>query len=265
MSALQRDFVADLEIRSGGDGRTVHGIIVPFGQVARVSDGGAPYDEKFQSGSFTKTLQERKAPVYLLSQHKSDAPLGRATDIREEALGVYGAFRVSKTNSGDEHLELVRDGVLGSFSVGFRPVAQKREGNVTVRTEVALREVSLVTFPAYDGALVSGVRSAEQAEFVQTLMGALAAADTVDPFVAAVVAADAVEATRAALAQILTEPDEGNPMTSFATRLDAALDVKASGTPEGAASEAPSDAHAGRLIIARNNLRAALIERGIRP
>jgi hypothetical protein len=40
MSNLIRDFVADIEIRSDGSGRTVHGILVPYNTVARVSDGG---------------------------------------------------------------------------------------------------------------------------------------------------------------------------------------------------------------------------------
>lgn len=244
---LRRDFVADLEIRADGDGRTVHGIVVPFGQSAMVSDGGPSYEERFQRGAFTKTLQERKAPVYLLSQHNPTAPLGRATNLREDAAGLYGEFRVSNTAAGNDHLELVRDGVLGSFSVGFRPIGHKREGNVTIRTEVALREVSLVTFPAYDGALVGGVRSEALIDL------------PVDPF------AD-VEASRAWLDQVLENADDGDedPLISFARRLDAAIKAK-TGTPEGAASDGPREAHPGRLTVARNNLRAALIERGIKP
>ncbi len=158
--ALSRAFVADIEVRADATGRTVHGIVVPFGQVARVSDGGRPYDEMFQQGAFAKTIQERGDRVKLLSQHNSRSnPLGRAVALREDAVGLYGEFRVSKTAAGDEALELLRDGALDSFSVGFTPIKHRADGRTTVRTEVGLREASLVTFPAYEGALIAGVRS----------------------------------------------------------------------------------------------------------
>jgi uncharacterized protein len=44
-------------------------------------------------------------------------------------------------------------------SIGFRGIRERRDGDVRVRTEVALIEVSLVGMPAYEGALVGGVRS----------------------------------------------------------------------------------------------------------
>lgn len=159
-SFVSRAFAADLEVRSAGDGRTIHGIVVPFDHVARVSDGGPSYDEAFQRGAFAKTIVERGDRVKLLSQHASRTnPLGKALTLREDAAGLYGEFYVSRTAAGDEALELVRDGALDSFSVGFAPVKHEKRGRVTWRTEVALREASLVTFPAYDGALVGGVRA----------------------------------------------------------------------------------------------------------
>lgn len=288
MSTLNRDFVADLEIRSDGDGRTVHGIVVPYGQTARVNDGRGPYQERFQQGAFRKTLTERKAPVYLLSQHKHDAPLGRATDMREEAGGLYGSFRVSKTRAGDEHLELVRDGVLGSFSVGFTPISEKRDGGVTVRTEVALREVSLVTFPSYDGALVAGIRAqldaSEQALAVQLLTALSASEAALDPIVEALCGAEgALDAAQGVIAQLLGIPDpdaaddaaEGetsemadmqmsSSLTSLARRLDEAIAARGSTTSTPDAGTDEPHTHSGRLIIARNTLRAELTRRGIR-
>ena len=160
MNNISRAFAADLEVRASGDGRTVHGIVVPFDHVARVSDGGPSYNEAFQRGAFAKTIAERGDRVKLLSQHDARRnPLGRATALREDAAGLYGEFRVSATAAGDEALELLRDGALDSFSVGFTPIKHERRTGTVWRTEVALREASLVTFPAYDGALVGGVRA----------------------------------------------------------------------------------------------------------
>lgn len=160
MSELISRAFADLEVRADTTGRTIHGIVVPFGVTARVSDGGPSYEEQFQRGAFAKTIAERGARVKLLSQHEARRnPLGRATLLREDAAGLYGEFAVSRTTAGDEALELVRDGALDAFSVGFSPIKHRKEGKVTVRTEVALREASLVTFPAYQDAVVTGVRS----------------------------------------------------------------------------------------------------------
>lgn len=157
---ISRAFSADLEVRADSTGRTIHGVIVPFERVARVSDGGPSYDEMFRFGSFTKTIRERGDRVKLLSQHDARSnPLGRATLLREEPAGLYGEFLVSRTTAGDEALELVRDGALDSFSVGFTPIKHVMERGVKVRTEVGMRESSLVTFPAYADALVGGVRA----------------------------------------------------------------------------------------------------------
>ncbi|MCB0916651.1 MAG: HK97 family phage prohead protease [Actinobacteria bacterium] len=169
MSNLIRDFVADIEIRSDGTGRTVHGILVPYNTVARVSDGGPAYEEMFVLGAFERDIEARNGDyrgVKFLYQHDHTEPIGRAVELREDASGLFGAFRVAKTSRGDEALELLREGVLDSFSIGFRPIDPApgdpiKTGEPVVRTKASLRETSLVTFPAYAGALVAGVRAIE--------------------------------------------------------------------------------------------------------
>ena len=42
MAELRHRATPDLELRSDGDGRTVYGILAPFGQTARVVDGRGP-------------------------------------------------------------------------------------------------------------------------------------------------------------------------------------------------------------------------------
>jgi HK97 family phage prohead protease len=162
MNLITRGFVSGLEIRS--DGRTLAGIAVPFGTAARVRDGRGPaYDEQFAHGAFTRTIVERGDRVKLLIQHdRTTLPIGRATLLREDAAGLYGEFRVSATRAGDETLELLRDGALDGLSIGFRGITQTGDTRRGVtRTEVRLDEVSVVSFPAYDAARVSAVRTAD--------------------------------------------------------------------------------------------------------
>jgi HK97 family phage prohead protease len=168
---LRHDFATELEVRSEGDGRTVFGIAVPFNEPVDIRDWFDEYTEVFAEGSFAKTIAERGDKVKFLWQHDRGAPIGRATTLREDTEGLYAEFRVSKTQQGDEVLELVRDGALDSFSIGFMPVQDltvAKDGKVTVtRTEVSLREVSAVTFPAYESALMSGVRELSGGDLVQ--------------------------------------------------------------------------------------------------
>ncbi len=91
-------------------------------------------------------------------------PQGRATLLREEPGGLYGEFRISKTQRGDELLELVADGAVDQFSVGFQPLQdRKRPDGVVERVRAHLAEVSLVTFGAYGmAASVTGIREQSQ-------------------------------------------------------------------------------------------------------
>lgn len=291
MSTLSRDFVADIEIRADGTGRTVHGIVVPYGQEARVSDGGPAYREMFAPGAFARDLTARAGNyrgVKLLFQHDSNTPIGRAVDLREETSGLYGAFQITpEASRGDEALALLRDGVLDSFSVGFRPIEKENRDGVVVRTRAALREASLVTFPAYAGALIGGVRALTDgdAALAQQLLITLAAADTqLDPICDALCAADgALDQAQAVIAQILGVPDPdpedmgedaadmqmSDSLTSFARRLDAALKARATATGDGRSAARgsttdPDPAAATPLgVPTHRSLRVIARERGI--
>ena len=142
-------------------GRTVFGRVVPYGEVATVNDGWGPYRERFESGAFARSIAERSHKIRLYAVHSAATafPIGKAVDLREQRDGLHASFLLADTQAADEALSLVRDGVVDSFSVGFRPVRDRKDGDVTVRVEAALLEVSLVGIPAYAGAAVAGVRS----------------------------------------------------------------------------------------------------------
>lgn len=144
-----------------GDGRTVFGIAVPFGQVTEVSDGdGRPYKERFDIGSCRRTIAERGHKLKLLVGHDMRRlPIGKATALEERDDGLHVEFAVSDTTAGNDTLTAIRDGLVGGFSVGFSGIGQRWDGDVLVRTEVALNEISVTPFPAYSGAAIGGVRS----------------------------------------------------------------------------------------------------------
>lgn len=144
-----------------GTGRTIFGIAVPYGQVTEINEFGSQFLERFEYGAFSKSIRERGHKVKLLTSHNARAlAIGRAVDLVEKPDGLHASFEVAETRDGDEALELVRSGTVDSFSVGFSLMRERVDGDVRTVTEAILREVSLVNFPAYEGAVVGGVRSA---------------------------------------------------------------------------------------------------------
>lgn len=114
-------------------------------------------------GAFTKTIDEgfKNGRVKMLWQH--DAPLGMPTEMFEDNRGLYVKGKISRTQLGDEALELMRDGVVDRMSIGFS-IPQNKSGfndETGVRNihEVKLFEFSPVTFPANDAAHIMAVKS----------------------------------------------------------------------------------------------------------
>lgn len=162
---LYRAHPTDLEVRSSGEGRTIVGLAVPFDTPADIYEAGRSYTEVFKYGAFARTIAERgpQRVKAMVMHDRQRLPIGRAEVLREDTAGLYAELRVSRTDLGDQILELVKDGALDALSIGFTPTPQgdrwdQRRRKVE-RVEVKLREVSVVDAPAYEGALISAVRS----------------------------------------------------------------------------------------------------------
>lgn len=176
---LRRSWAPHLDLEIRGDGRTVYGLAVPFDTPAEIREGRQSYLEVFRMGSFAKTINDGVGRVKFLLNHDRQAlPLGRAVALREDPAGLVGEFRVSDTEFGSQALELIRDGVLDALSIGFRPIRDNwnAERSMVERIEAALPEVSAVAFPAYQSALISGVR-AEETQHLDDDAGPDAASD----------------------------------------------------------------------------------------
>ncbi|QKS15601.1 HK97 family phage prohead protease [Curtobacterium sp. Csp2] len=135
------------------DERTVTGIAVPYDEPTEISDWFGNYTEQFARGAV-----QDSDDALLYWRHSE--PIGRIIANRDTDAGWEITARISQTPRGDEAYTLLRDGVVRSMSVGFRPVTTEIDdvtGNVT-RTAVTVPEVSLVPMPAYAGADVLDVR-----------------------------------------------------------------------------------------------------------
>jgi len=155
MTVLTRSYAATLEVRD--DGRTLVGVAVPYGVETRIGR----YVESFApcafAGAGTHTLT---------AQHPRDGaelPIGHSVQLRDQADGLHGAWHVSDTDTGNQVLTLVRDGVPLGLSIGFVPDRDQwnRDRTRVVRVRATLDHVAVVRAPAYPGARIAAVRHAQ--------------------------------------------------------------------------------------------------------
>jgi uncharacterized protein len=152
----------------GTDGRTLTARLLRWNTVNEVSDDGVRvYRESWLKGSFARTIQTAKqkgARFPLFAVHPLLAPgvlpVGAASQIVERDDGPWMEAKISKTQAGDEMIELIRDGAIPGVSVGARILKSRVVDGIVQRVEAALNEITLTAFPALEGADIMALRSA---------------------------------------------------------------------------------------------------------
>lgn len=97
----------------------------------------------------------KQNPVLMLMHNYQEFPVGKVTDIAVEGKKLTFKAVFSQTlGKAKEAYELVKEGVLSAFSVGFiaREFDQKDQNIIT---KAELLEISLVPVPANPGAIVT--------------------------------------------------------------------------------------------------------------
>ena len=150
------------EVKANDDKGTFTGYGSIFGNEDQGSD-------IMQKGAFTKSLEQRPASkVKLLYQHKTDEPIGIFESMYEDEKGLFVKGRLAMgTQKGREAYELLKMGALDGMSIGFRADPDKQGYNENKRgtrtlKEVDLMEISLVTFPMNERALIENVKASEK-------------------------------------------------------------------------------------------------------
>lgn len=135
--------------------RVIEGYASTFGNRDLVND-------VVVKGAYKNTLAARAGKIKALRDHKH--PIGKIVHAEEDSSGLYVKKSISDTPLGNETVTLVEDGVLDSMSIGYETVKADYEMHSDGRKarmlkELKLREVSVVTFPANEAALILGVKS----------------------------------------------------------------------------------------------------------
>ena len=137
--------------------REISGKIVPMGtgEVGHTNLGGVV----FEAGAIDVSDVSK---IKLLSQHDMKKPVGRmiAAEVRPD--GIYATFKLSRSTGGNDALIQAQEGLVSGLSIGAEVIASKpsRDGH-TVVSSARLKEVSLVTEPAFKSAQVLEIAAEE--------------------------------------------------------------------------------------------------------
>ncbi len=238
-----------IDILRSGDGRTVEAYATVFDVPTEIQDDHGHYEEVISKMAFNRTLAHGIGRVGVFYHHgmtlhgtPSDlgsVPLGSPLEILADGKGLRTVTRYNKSMLADSVLESIRNGDIRGYSFRgkiyksdpARPPRMRPGGRLprVVRNELGLTEYGPTPSPAYEGASILAVRSAE------ALMGRLTGLADDD---------------RQELVRLLSSATPLDPETTTATP---------EGTGPGA--EDSRDAHSGRQRLAR--IRAEMRFRGV--
>ncbi len=147
----------------GESPRSISGVAVPWNTEATVSDGTRVL---FERGSLPVSGKKPK----LLKYHDSEQPVGVVTGRLDSEEGMLFTARISATSEGNDMLELIKDEAVDSVSVGVDVIDASYDDNGTMIIKKAnWVELSLVTAPAFKGAMITEVAATEPQEETTTM------------------------------------------------------------------------------------------------
>jgi hypothetical protein len=151
----------ELEIRAGGEigietrglAKVIRGYAIVFN---RLSETLGFFREQIDPGAVDRTLQDR-IDLRALVDHDSARPLGRLTAgtlrVEKDAHGLRVEIDPPMTTSGQDIVESIARRDVTGMSFAFRTLKEQWDETTDPPTRTVLdmlvREVSVVTFPAY--------------------------------------------------------------------------------------------------------------------
>lgn len=125
-------------------GRTVEGLLVPYGVPGDTSGGSYAVEP----GAFE--LPADLSRIKLLYGHDRERPIGYLTATRDDGRGLWGTFAIASGTDGDAALQAVRDRIRDGLSYEVSRVRYSADRKRVVGAR--LDAVALCSVPAYDDA-----------------------------------------------------------------------------------------------------------------
>jgi len=188
-------YIEASSIECSEERREISGKIVPMGTGEIGSTNLGQYT--FAANSIQI---EDPSKIRLLSQHNLQKPIGKMISSETRPDGIYAVFRLSRSTAGSDALIMAQEGLVTGLSIGAEIIASKpSKDGYTVVSQAKLKEVSLVTVPAFASAEILEI-AAEEVIPVESNQPTESETATVEETTSAVeatpVEAPAVEAAR---------------------------------------------------------------------
>jgi HK97 family phage prohead protease len=135
------------------------GEISGYASVFNMADG---YGDVVLKGAFATAVNDFKSGKRpkLLWQHDVNSPIGVIEDIVEDNYGLFiGCCLLMEIPKAKEIYHLLKNKAIDGFSIGYRIRDSYFSNNNQYLTDIDLLEVSIVTFPACQSAVVEDVKS----------------------------------------------------------------------------------------------------------
>lgn len=167
MASEQAITVRHMSFRAEGtDGRTLHGLAVPFSQPTRIDNWmEGTFDEQFKRGAFKRSLGLRTPKLQF--DHGThpligSLPIGEFQSLKETDRGLEVVARIFEAGLFEPLREAIASEAIDGMSIRFRALrmdvvdGDARDEGVELRTitEADLLELGPVIFPAYSGTSV---------------------------------------------------------------------------------------------------------------
>lgn len=133
--------------------------------------------------AWTKGVDNFRRNPILLYQHDHGKPIGRVNNIRVDKKGIFVEANVSDAAEAQHGVKtLIKDGVLKSFSVGFRvkDATYDKVSDIFYIKDLELLEISVVSVPANQNSLFSVRKSFENDEEYVKFKSAFAVEETIE-------------------------------------------------------------------------------------
>jgi len=219
---MQTLYIEATSIECNEDRREISGKIVPLGtgEVGNTNLGAYTFETgSIEVGDVSK--------IKLLSQHDMKKPIGRMIAAETRADGIYATFKLSRSQAGSDSLIMASEGLVTGLSIGAEIISSKpsRDGH-TVVSAAKLKEVSLVTEPAFKSAQILEIAAEEiiPAEETKPNTESETVVDETTPVEATPVEAAAVEAAR----PTITAMAYSKPRFDFSAPKQLEMTIKAS-------------------------------------
>lgn len=160
----------------GEDGRTLEGIIVPYGQVATVVEPDpetnklVKYQEQFLRGSLAAMAQGFKLrgridiPLVMGHVENFNSRIGFATQLHSRDDGAWASFRIYDDNNLVKIQSMLRESHTG-LSIAFKDTrAPKLIDGVVSRVQVFVGHVAATPTPTYATAGITAMRALEDGQ-----------------------------------------------------------------------------------------------------